>query len=258
MIVATVRTRNEARNIGRFCNAYQNIADAILVADGGSIDNTVNIALDFPRVRVRRFPEQFITKNDTILNPQGEHVNFLIDWAIDIGAEWIIFDDCDCVPNFVLRQNGRDLFKGTKNLALYTRRIYFWGFDKIFPEMHGAGDRAEETAEKEAEFGLPIWTSLWAWQPRADIRADEDDPWHLTMMSHDPGQAEQIRRSALHLDFPYCLLHFSWQTPKLAAAKIDNYRSSGQQPEAKSPLDWAGPMADPRWFMYEEPQDADM
>lgn len=258
MIVAIVRTRNEERNIGRFCNAYQGIADAILVADGGSVDNTVDIALGFPNVKVRKFDVGFITKNETVLNPQGEHVNFLINWATEIGADWIIFDDCDCVPNFVLRQNGRVLFEGTKNVAMFTRRIYFWGFDKIFPEMHGGGAKVAEVAKKDAERGHPIYTSLWAWQPRANIRADEADKWHLTMMSHDRRHALRTRESGLHLNFPYCLLHFSWQTPELAAAKVENYRSSGQQPTALHPTVFAGPMADPEWFMYEEPKNGDI
>ena len=45
-IVATTRTRNEADNIERFVMSYQ-WADKILIADGGSIDNTHKILKHF-------------------------------------------------------------------------------------------------------------------------------------------------------------------------------------------------------------------
>ncbi len=58
MIIAMVRTRNEEMNIGAFCESYQGIADKILVADGGSNDDTVEIALGYPKVKVRNFTER--------------------------------------------------------------------------------------------------------------------------------------------------------------------------------------------------------
>ena len=39
MIIVTVRARDEAHRIGQFCEAYKD-ADKILVADGGSEDDT--------------------------------------------------------------------------------------------------------------------------------------------------------------------------------------------------------------------------
>ncbi|GAH78398.1 unnamed protein product, partial [marine sediment metagenome] len=42
-IMATTRTRNEEKNIARFVMSYQ-WADKVLIADGGSTDDTVKIA----------------------------------------------------------------------------------------------------------------------------------------------------------------------------------------------------------------------
>lgn len=253
-IVATVRARNEAYNIGRFCNAYQNIADEILVADGGSEDNTMELARGYPKVLVDSFLPQFETKDGGWLNPQGKHVNFLIDWAVEREADWIIFDDCDCVPNYKIREDARGVFESIEERAIYTRRIYFMG-DQIFPELHGGGKMEAEARRREHSLGVPAWTSLWAWRPSAGVRADEGDPWHLTMMSHDKQKADSMRRDAYHLDFPYCLLHFSWRDREHALEKVGTYRSSGQQPTAAYPWVFGGSPADPEPFMVEENPD---
>lgn len=251
MIIATVRTRNEERNIGRFCEAYQTIADKIFVADGGSEDDTIEIAQSYPKVEVRPFEETFEAKDGSLLNPQGKHVNFLIEWAIEEGAEWIIFDDCDCVPNYLIREDARGILNSTKEPAIYAHRVYFWGFDMIFPDMHGGGTKALENARLTHKLGVPAWTSLWAWRRETFVQADEVDKWHLTMLSHLHGQAARMRQQARHLRFPYCLMHFSWQTPQLAKEKVDQYRSSGQQPTALYPEDFAGQPVERAPYMRE-------
>lgn len=227
-IVATVRAKNEEENIGRFCMSYQDIADVILVADGGSEDRTVEIASAIPKVKVKTFPLRMEVKGGHWINPQGKHVNFLIDWALEEGADWIIFDDCDCVPNFLLKLQARYNFvKATEQdkPAIYLRRVYFWGEDQIFPRLHAPN------------------TSIWAWQKDIPVRADESDPWHLTM------RVAGLRPDSMHLEFPHCLLHYSWPTPEAADAKIAFYRSSGVQPTATHPDVFAGPKAPAEWFM---------
>jgi len=94
-ITVICRTRDEARNIGMFCKSYA-WADQILIADGGSKDNTIQIARRFSNVKVRKFSER-ISKTDGELwrNPHGRHINFMIDWAESSEADWIIFDDAD-------------------------------------------------------------------------------------------------------------------------------------------------------------------
>jgi hypothetical protein len=227
-IVATVRAKNEEANIELFCQSYQDIADVILVADGGSEDRTVQLAEAIPKVKVRQFPLKMEVESGHWINPQGKHVNFLIDWAIEEGAEWIIFDDCDCVPNFLLKMQAMDKFftatmRGQP--AIYLRRVYFWGLNEIFPQLHKPN------------------TSIWAWRKDAGVRADETDPWHLTMRVAD------LRPHSMHLQFPLCLLHYSWPTPEAADAKINFYRTSGVQPTAMHPNDFAGSKAPAEWFM---------
>lgn len=232
-IVATCRARDNEAIIERFCMAYQDIADLILVADGGSTDRTVEIAQAMPKTKVLHFEERIQVGGGLWINPQGAHMNFLIDHARDEGADWIIFDDSDCVPNFLLCWQARMRFEWADyegHQAVFARRVYFWGEDQIFPKMHEPN------------------TSIWAWQRNAPIRGGMTDQWHL----HVEG-AHDIREKSAHLEFPYCLLHYSWPSEEAAAAKIAWYHQTGVQPTAQHPLDFAGPLEGAEWFMREKP-----
>jgi len=229
-IIAATRTRNEEHNIGRFCEAYQNIADQIFIADGGSVDNTIEIALSYPNVVVRKFEEQIKGKDGSFFNPEGRHINFLLDWAAGAGPDWIIFDDTDCVPNYLLREEAREILKTSPAAIIHMKRVYFWGFDQIFQEMHEKG------------FGL------WAWRAEEPIRAVQlDKPNVMEIGTYDT--------PVYDLDFPYCLLHYFCPTPEAADAKVKHYRESGRCAGAQHPFKFGGPLAPPEPFMVEKRED---
>lgn len=233
-IIATCRTRNEEVNVARFCEAYAESADEILIADGGSTDDTVQIANDQPKTTVLLFDEEMEVGGGHQINPQGRHVNFLIRDAKARGADWIIFDDCDCVPNDVLRRETRAMIEYAEEqekLAVFARRVYMWGNTHHFPEMHKAD------------------TSLWAFRADAGVRADEADPLHLTMGWRGLSNLASLHTLALHLEFPACLLHFTWQSEQATQKKLDFYRTSGIQPGARHPRKFAGPIAPTAEFM---------
>ncbi len=232
-IVTVVRTFNEEKNIGRFCEAYD-WADLVLVADGGSTDKTLNIAGEYENVKIRAFKETIEFESGHTLNPPGKHVNFLVDWAIEEEMDWLVFDDADSVPNFMLRHTARVIMETTSAPAIFLHRVFFWGFDQIFPAMHGGVPDAREG----------YWTSLWAWNlHRVVIRAQEKDPQHLGFdLSH-------VAPVSLHLDFPLCLLHYAWQTDEEVDEALKRYRESGIQATAEHPIKFAGPLADPEWYM---------
>jgi len=227
-VIATVRTLNEQNNIGNFCHSYKNIADKVLVADGGSTDNTVQIAKSFPNVEVRDFKKRVKLFKSYWRNPHGEHINFLIDWAIDEGADWIIFDDCDCLPNYALKNDARTIFKITEHDFVFVTRLYLWGTDKHFPKM------AKITGD---------WTpSLWAWRANLDFRASETDPLrHEFTLDISKVDKENLMP-------PYCLLHYFVPTPEIASRKLQWYRESGQHLGMKPQLETGGELSPlPEW-----------
>ena len=152
-----------------------------------------------------------------------KHINYLIDWAIDEGADWIIFDDIDCVPNKLLQEQGREILETTKWLVVMAYRMYIKGTDKWFPKMNEPGQ------------------SLWAWRPAfVPISASEEHP-----EAHD---IKGIPQHCLKLDFPLALLHYFYQSEELIDKKLDFYRKSGQHPNIVHPMESFGNLEKlPEW-----------
>jgi len=80
-IIATTRTLNEEKNVGRFIESY-NWVDEVLIVDGGSEDSTVSIVNNYDYAFVRTFDERIKMQNNHWRNPQGKHINACIDWTI--------------------------------------------------------------------------------------------------------------------------------------------------------------------------------
>lgn len=223
-IIVTLRTRNEARNIARFCLAYS-WADSILIADGGSDDDTVKIAQTFGNVKVNLFPHK-VHRNDHWLNPIGQHVNFLVDWAKAEGADWIIFDDCDCVPTVALQREARGLMADTAKSVVELYRLYVWGSAEYFPDMNIPGQ------------------SLWAWRADMPIRWAEADPWQ----HHVEGWT---REDALRLEPPCACLHYFCPDEDTTEAKRKFYHETNLEADAPHPLQRFGHLATlPEWAKW--------
>jgi len=175
-IVVTVRTRNESRNIERFVTSYLRAGvDLILASDGGSTDDTVSIAAQFSKVLIDHFTERVQGGNGLWRNPEGSHLNHLNDWAVAQGADWIIHNDCDSVPNVELQKSlishlilaDVDREWGMPGIVQATL-IYIYGQDQYFPELNKPGP------------------SLYAWHKDAGIRFSEIDPWNVDLVSQEP------------------------------------------------------------------------
>lgn len=220
-IVVICRARNEERNIARFCKAY-NFADKILIADGGSRDNTLMIAGAYPNIRIKHF-EGRVYSGDHYRNPHGTHINFLIDWALEEGADWIIFDDCDCVPTVALMRDARGILSDTDKGVIELYRLYIWGSREYFPELNEAGQ------------------SLWAWRRGMNIRAIEPDP--------QPTSYEMTKwpiEMALKLEPPLACLHYFCPDEETVKKKLAFYRQD--TPETKHPLEGCGRLEElPEW-----------
>lgn len=233
--ITIVRTRNEAKNISRFCQSYQ-WADKILVADGGSEDNTIEIAKTFPNVEVREFTERKKMEGGLWRNPEAEHINFLIDWAIEEDADWIFFDDCDSVPNWWLRTHLQKLLGGIdlEYNFIYSVRLYLWGKDKHFPQLAKPG-------------GKDKWeTSLLGWNVYSGVEF-----YNTTMgFSFTPQPSYEERYNFIP---PYCLLHYSWIDEESVNKKLDFYKRSGQIPDMRHPIEFGGKIEDlPEWATINE------
>jgi len=199
-IVATVRSLNESKNIDRFCQCYSWV-DQILIADGGSSDDTVSMALKYENVHAYTFPDKIWHTDKIFSNPRGKHVNFLIDWAKRWKADWMIFDDMDCVPTLDLQKWGRNIIEETPSDMIFAYRMYVIGQDEYFPDANIPGQ------------------SLWAWKIGVPVSGDESDPVVFTMKIPDT--------SRLNLLHPYSLLHYFYPDEETARKKMELYGITG-------------------------------
>jgi len=216
-IVTLVRTRNEERNIERFIRCYQDWVDLILVADGGSEDNTKELAGQFKKVKVRDFKERVECENNIWGNPEGKHINFLIDWAEkEEEADWLIRDDCDCFPTKALQADGRRLIETSPHNYIYFNRLYTYHQTHYFPKLNRPG------------------TSLWSWKAGL-LRADDVD------FAAGFSSLREVRKgSRLELSFPYAGLHCFAPDDGEIERKLRFYRDSGLSPTMLHPLDFGG------------------
>lgn len=230
-IVALVRTLNEYSNILSFIWAYKPWVDGILIADGGSTDGTRDLVAtihDEPKVQVREFGKRVQMARGVWRNPEGKHINFLLDWAKDEGADWVIFDDCDCRPNKLLRRWGRGLIEESPDSIINAVRLYWWGKDEHFPHMaqpHGRG----------------LWSpSLWAWKLEVGLRWSEDEPFSFHFENGPEG------KPSFNIMPPLCLNHHGWPDLETVERKYQHYKSF--VPTALHPTQFAGHLEPlPEW-----------
>ena len=229
-VIVTTRTLNEEKNIRTFIESNE-WADEVLIVDGGSDDDTVSIVDDYDYAFVKPFHERVNLKKGYWRNPHGKHINTCTDWAIERGADWLIFDDCDCFPNKTLRENVRNVLLDSTADVVRVTRLYLWGYTQHFPAMAKPGN------------GVDWCPSLWAWRPSANIRANEENPLEHDISSHRA-------KGLLHQDLmpPYCLLHRYCPDEETTDRKLKKYREGGQHPSLLHPRVAGGAIENlPEW-----------
>lgn len=204
-IITVCRTLNEERNIELFCEEYSKISDIVLISDGGSEDRTIELAEKFDKVHVEQF-EKRVYREDIWRNPHGLHLNSMFDWAIEKGAEWIIYDDCDSLPNKYLKESLPKCFANPAYSTIMVRRLYLYKDEGYFPAMSEAG------------------FARWAWRATLKVRASEKDPWNHHM------EFERVDGDAV-LEYPNCLLHYSFPHDEEIERKASFYKVAKEMPE---------------------------
>jgi glycosyltransferase involved in cell wall biosynthesis len=221
-ITVCIRARNEEKIIARCMKAYS-WADTILVADGGSTDNTKGIAAMFPNVEIRDFTERVYGENDIWRNPEGRHLNFLYDWAREIGSDWIITDECDSLPTHAFQLEARNIFQKAldedKQGALI-HRVYLWADDFYFPSL-------SESIKK--------WT--FAWRGSCAMHARNSEEWGVIWDDIPP------ESQCVYIQPPMALLHNFCPDLETVERKLAFYQKNGMMDFVSHPLDMGSPLA---------------
>lgn len=217
-IVVIARSKNEAHCVEKFCEAYA-WADSILIADDASEDSTVLLANQFSNVTVTHFSDP-VKIDDGVRTSEGKQINFLIRWAKKAKADWIILDDIDSTPNYLLKEKARQILEVYFGDYVLVTKLFIWMDELHFPALAKPRDND--------------WTpGLWAWRGELDFWAKEADPYHY-------GFRVDFEKSGklLRLYPPFCVLHNPWPTDEILQKKLDFYQSIGM--DIQHPLAWAG------------------
>lgn len=222
-IIATLKSLNEEMNIANAIESYHDWVDEILLADGGSTDRTVEIALSYPKVKVLPFKRFYKRPNGSMRNHEGHHLNFLFRWAEERNGDWIIHDDCDCVLNSFLKKDARTIFESTQEETIHAVRLYVYKNDKHFLRM--------SYINNEWQPGLWAWRSWTRIKCKNVIRHFQVDISHLSKRILLP---------------PYCILHKFAQTDEITDRKVADYKV--EAPTAVHPKTTYGEPVDlPEW-----------
>lgn len=236
-IVATIRSLNEEDNIEKCCKSYAEFCDVVLIGDGGSTDRTVEIAEQMPKTKVIYFHEKVECANGIWRNPDYKHLMFLWDHAIELGADWIISQDCDQRPNKFLKQDARIIFEDMKKDFLMATQIYVWGKDQYFPELSG-----KDTGWMQG---------LWAWRANVNMKLIDKMPhFEFSLDGNTSFDVDKINRHERILP-PYCYLHYGWETPEKTDAHVDYYRKSGLIKDMLYPTTFGGRLEPLEDWMHE-------
>ena len=222
-VVVVARCLNEERNIERFIHGYS-FADLIIVSDGGSIDNSLKLLRQYKNVKIIHFDEKmYYGDKGEHYNPDGSHLNFVINAGKEYEPTWEILDDIDDVPNSALKFQARNLLEAVEYSQINAFRLYLWNDDQYFPKMNNNFH--------------PDYTSLWAWKPNElNIWADGSTS-HVTIRGLHP--------EPYKIEIPMCLLHKSWDG-KTIEKKLERYGAMGIK--TSHPFNFAGNPVDlPEW-----------
>jgi len=226
-IVASCRTLNESKHIAQWCKSYSEFADVLIIGDGGSIDDTVEIALQYPKVQVRNYDVKVELPDGSWRNPDGPHIQFLVDWATELGGDWLVHQDTDQRPNKYLKDDIRSILEKTESEFLQVTQIFLWGKDQYFPHLSQDNENWQQ--------------GLWAWKLSTGLKIINKMPhYEFSLDGVKSININEPWRKVENLLPPYCFMHYGWQTEEEVQAHIKYYRKTELIKDMAHPLQFGG------------------
>jgi len=191
LISVGVRCLNEEELLPIFLANYQ-FADEIVVVDGGSTDRSKEIVLADPKVRWVEFHERVAGKRGGWRNPEGRHVNAVIDAC---KGDWLYISEVDVIPSDAFQADIRGIIAVCKEPAVASFLYYL----------------APWAGKYEDYRELILGPELNCWRRELGLRADPANDFSPQIPYHE--------RPWLALTQPRARVHLSWRTEESVARK---------------------------------------
>lgn len=213
--------------------ANYDFATFIVITDGGSTDRTKEIALADERVIWHDFKERVPGVNGGWRNPEGKHMQFLIEKCEELEPDWLWITEVDAFPNLNLQRTATAIlsqldYDGIKLLQTYLMYIAPDGQSHYPRTMQGPG--------------------YTAWKPglaTVDASADFDGQGRLFIAEQGKFDTHKIASR----------IHLTWETEEAIAAKDKFYQQVHgwcfNHPDAT----WGPREALPEWAIWNDPRE---
>lgn len=225
LLSVTTRWFNEERFARRFL-ANWHIADEIIIADGGSTDNSRAILTADSRVRWFDFLEKVPGRNGGERNPEGRHINFVLSQA---KGEWIAHTEADAWPFIGLSAVLRTILLQTEAPAIFSW-LYYMGptCTYHYPRLlQGPGTTA--------------------WRRSLNLGCDPDSLFEPAL--HIP---REIEEAALKLPKELARAHMTYESEDWIAYKRKFYKQVHGLDQKHPDETWVDKEALPSWARWYE------
>lgn len=200
-IATLVRTYKdlEEKHIERFLETHAPFSDIILIGTCDTSPKTLEIINRYANVKTREFNEVIELPNGIQVAHESLYYAMLMEFALDEGIDWGIWDDCDHAPNFRLQRDARHILESNKTPFTFNLLLYYWGTQLYFPKLN-------DHANNER---LWAW-NVHDWMPQLNIVPNTIE------IVNQPSQSEGLVLSHP----PYCVKHFSYLTEEDTRKKM--------------------------------------
>jgi len=220
LISVGTRCLDEEELLPMFLANHQ-FADEIVIVDGGSTDRSKEIALADPKVRWIEFHEWVSGKRGGRRNPEGRHLNAVIDAC---KGDWLWICEVDIMPSDALQAGIRDIMDSCTEPAIASFLYYLAPWRPM-----GSPRRPSGPGKYEHYPELILGVGLTCWPKELGLRSDPAQDFQPAIDYHNKPYTVP--------PLPCARIHLSWWTEERVAEKrafyLDIYDTEQKHPDAQ-------------------------
>jgi glycosyltransferase involved in cell wall biosynthesis len=201
-IIAQVYNEMQNGNLVRFIDACNQFADSIIIYDDGSTDNTQDFLHHCQQMGTELYN---IRSDENNFKDEIAHKQMLLNTAIEIKSDWILWLDADEVPDAEGQAGGiRKLIEDKETDGFTFHQINLWRSDKFY--------------RVDNQYNDGIFLRLWKNNGR--LKYDSRPGLHQRQY---PLGLDRVK------DSPLQIIHYGFASDTSIIRKYYTYKAHGQE-----------------------------